>query len=94
MAIHLSSLTTRTLANENESLSDLYPKTHKALAAARLIKGDNKLPKLGRILDKRDIKILEAQAKREEWSKDKQNTYVVMEYEGNWRVPARKRIKN
>ncbi len=92
VAIRLSGLTTRTPENENESLSDLYPKTHKALAAARLIKGDDKLPKLGRILDERDIELLESQAKREEWSKDKRNTYVIMEYEGNWRVPVRKTI--
>ena len=53
VAISKGCLTTRTAENENTSISDIYPKVHDALIQAGLLKGDEKLPKLGRLLDKR-----------------------------------------
>ena len=51
--IRTAELTTRTLTNENPSLSDLYPDIDEALREAGLLKGKRKLPRLGTVLDAR-----------------------------------------
>jgi len=85
-------LTTRTAQNENESLSTICPKISNALKAAGHLPGPSQLPKLGRILDDREEEMIAAQIRKEEWQKDRRNTYVIIKWSGNWRRPIHKTI--
>lgn len=93
VSIRLAGLTTRTAANENSSLSSLYPKVHATLKKSGHLKGDSRLPKLGTILNNREREIMEAQLRKEEWKKDKRNVYILARYSGNWRTPITNTIK-
>ena len=93
VSIRLAGLTTETAQNSNLSLSTIYPKVHKALQTSGYLTGDSKLPKLGGILSSRERERMEAICWKEEWSKDKRNTYCLTKYDGNWRTPIHKTIK-
>ena len=54
VCIRHAELTTRTEANENLSLSEIYPDLHQELTIAGHLSGDQKLPTLGNVLDKRE----------------------------------------
>ncbi len=56
----------RTPTNQGQSISTLYPEVHAALEVAGLLKGGNKLPKLGNILDTREQEIIAAELRKEE----------------------------
>ena len=53
VGIRMASLTTRTEENEVKSILELYPKNHKALVAAGLVKASQQLPSLAKVLDDR-----------------------------------------
>merc|ERR1712115_190967 len=63
-AIRCAGLTTITDENKHQSISDRYPRLHKALRAAGLILPDKKLPTFGELLSKRDRDAAKAAAKR------------------------------
>jgi len=92
ISIRLAGLTSREADNENTSLSDIYPKTHKALQKAGYLK-NSKLPKLGEILDKRDFEMAESSIRQEEWSKDKRSVYVLESFSGHWQTPLHKTLQ-
>ena len=59
ISIHLAGVTSHEAGNEDRILSDIYPKTHTALKKAGYLR-NNKLPKLGEILDRQML--VEAEA--------------------------------
>ena len=59
ISIRLAGLTSREVDNENKSLSDPYPKTHTVLEKAGYLR-NSKLTKLGDILDKSDMDMVES----------------------------------
>ena len=67
----------------NKSLSDIYPRIHTALKKAGYLR-NNKLPKLGEILDKQDMDMAESPIQKEEWSKDKRSVYVMGSFNMHW----------
>ena len=77
VSIRLAGLTSRTGESENKSLSDLYPTIHESLKSAGYLRGGNKLPKLGDLLDRREQEKIEAELRREEWKKDMRNVYLL-----------------
>ena len=92
ISIHLAGLTSRKAEHENRSLSDLYPKIHTALKKAGYLR-NNKLTKLGEILDKRDMDMAEYSIQQEEWSKDKRSVSAMESFSGHWRTPLHKTLQ-
>ena len=64
ISICITGLTTQKANNNDISLSDIYSKTHRPKQAGYL--KNNKLTKLGDILDKQDIEITVASIQKEE----------------------------
>ena len=87
VAIRLGSLTTRTSKNENKSLSILYPIAHQALLDAGLLKIEERLPKLGELLDEREKEQISTAMKAKARKKDKRNVYISDSWSGNWKEP-------
>ena len=83
--IRTAELTTRTLKNEDSSLSDLYPEVDNALREAGLLKGKTKLPRLGTVLDAREKDAKLAAEKKEKRRKDKRTINIHEKYANNWR---------
>ena len=88
VAIRLGGLTTITPENENKHLCEIYPEVRNAMIEARLLKDDEKLPKLGPLMDARTKNEAIAKAKKQKRSKDKRTIYVIQEFTGNWRKEA------
>ena len=53
---------------------------------------DEKMPKLGKLLDNHAREIMEAELRNEEWKKDKRSVYCLTKHSGNWRTPIHKTI--
>ena len=83
-SILMAELTTRTPENENLSLSILYPQIDKGMREAKLLKKNEKLPKLGHVLDARE-KEMKLAAKKRRKRIDKRVIYIPEKYAGNWR---------
>ncbi len=49
--LHLALLTTKTAANENQSISDIYPNKHDTLTISGQLKNGEKMQKLGEVLE-------------------------------------------
>ena len=86
VGIRVSGLTSRTPQNENQTICELYPSIRLALSEAGLLKKNEKLPKLGSLLDSRERDQAKAMAKRMKVKKDERTIYIPESYSGNWRA--------
>ena len=66
---------------------------HKALRDAGLLGNRKQLPKLGKILDSRDIEMAQSAAKAAKRLKDRRNVYISEKFSGDWKQPLDKLAK-
>ena len=86
VGIRVSGLTSRTPQNEDQTICELYPSIRLALSEAGLLKKNEKLPKLGSLLDSRERDQAKAMAKRMKRKKDIRTIYIPESYSGDWRA--------
>jgi hypothetical protein len=75
----LALLITKTAANENQSISDIYPDKHEALKIAGQLKNGKKMQKLGEVLED-ELRSGPTRLKKQSRCMDKHNTLFIVKY--------------
>ena len=74
--IRTAGLTTRTPGNKGEGISEIWPRIHNGLKKAELLRQNQKLPRLGKLLDKREKEMTKTAAERARRRKDTRTIYT------------------
>jgi hypothetical protein len=77
--LHLALLTTKTAANENQSISDVYPDKHESLTISGQLKNGKKMQKLGEVLED-ESRLGPRRLKKQSHGMDKCNTLFIVKY--------------
>ena len=94
-SIRCTGLTTITDENKHQSISDRYPRLHKALSVVGLILPDKKLPTFGELLSKREKDAAIAAARKAKNKKrDPRQIFLKQKYAGSWQQNCPAKIAN